>query len=768
VCVDDKYTKDTVVYRGKDCVKVFLDKLRDEVKHIHSIKGDVKDIIMSAQDNINYTKATNCHICNKPLIKDDGKVDKVRDHCHISGHFRGPSHNQCNRDFKFKQTIPVIFHNLRGYDSHIIMQHIGSYEEKITCIANNMEKYISFSLGILRFIDSLQFLNCSLEKLVDNLNTNDFKHTKSEIKDWQLITRKGVYPYDYMDEFGKFEDTELPPIESFYSVLNKKDISDDDYLQAQSVWDAFNITDMGEYHDLYLKSDVLLLADVFENFRNTCTKYYNLDPAHYYTSPGLAWDAALKMTDVKLELLTDIDMHLMIEKGIRGGISTITNRYSKANNKYMGDDYDYTKPSKYIIYLDANNLYGWAMCKPLPVKDFKWLNETEINDLDIMLHSDNNKKGYILEVDLEYPEYLHSTHADYPLAPESLEVTKDMLSEYSKNLQNKFQLSTAATHKLIPNLYNKTKYVIHYRNLKLYLSLGLKLTKIHRVIEFTQEAWLKKYIMFNTDRRKEANNTFEKDFFKLMNNSVFGKTMENLRKHLDIHLVCDPEQTRKLINKPNFNYQKIFTEELIGINMKKTNLFLKNPMYCGFTILDNSKMLMYDFHYNYIQKKYKDNNKLLFTDTDSLCYEIHTEDIYKDMYEDRTLFDLSNLPKDSKYYDESNKKVIGKFKSEEKMDPIMGFVGSRSKMYSIKTKKDETKKAKGIKKGVVKNNLTYNDFKNSLFDGTKTLISMNTIRSFNHQLMSCEQNKIGLSAYDDKRYILDNGYNTLPYGSVFI
>ena len=226
-----------------------------------------------------------------------------------------------------------------------------------------------------------------------------------------------------------------------------------------------NITDMGEYHDLYLKSDVLLLADVFENFRNTCTKYYNLDPAHYYTSPGLAWDAALKMTDVKLELLTDIDMHLMIEKGIRGGISTITNRYSKANNKYMGDDYDYTKPSKYIIYLDANNLYGWAMCKPLPVKDFKWLNETEINDLDIMLHSDNNKKGYILEVDLEYPEYLHSTHADYPLAPESLEVTKDMLSEYSKNLQNKFQLSTAAAHKLIPNLYNKTKYVIHYRNL---------------------------------------------------------------------------------------------------------------------------------------------------------------------------------------------------------------------------------------------------------------------------------------------------------------
>jgi hypothetical protein len=201
--------------------------------------------------------------------------------------------------------------------------------------------------------------------------------------------------------------------------------------------------------------------------------------------------------------------------------------------------------------------------------------------------------------------------------------------------------------------------------------------------------------------------------------------------------------------------------------MKKTNLFLNNPMYCGFTILDNSKMLMYDFHYNYIQKKY-DNVKLLFTDTDSLCYEIHTSDIYRDMHADKELFDLSNFPVGSKCYDESNKKVIGKFKDETCMKPIIGFVGLRSKMYSIKTEKDETKKAKGIKKGVVENNLTYNDFKNSLFDSTRNLISMNTIRSHNHQLMSCEQNKIGLSAYDDKRYFLDNGYNTLPYGSVFI
>jgi hypothetical protein len=286
------------------------------------------------------------------------------------------------------------------------------------------------------------------------------------------------------------------------------------------------------------------------------------------------------------------------------------------------------------------------------------------------------------------------------------------------------------------------------------------------VIEFTQKSWLEKYIMFNTDRRKEAKNEFERDFFKLMNNSVFGKTIENLRKRVDVKLVWDPEKNRKLVNKPNYNYQKIFNDDLIGINMKKTNLFLDKPIYCGFTILDNSKMLMYDFHYNYIQKKYKDN-KLLFTDTDSLCYEIHTEDIYKDMYEDKTLFDLSNFPIDSECYDKSNKKVIGKFKSETKMNPIIGFVGLRSKMYSIKTEKDEINKAKGIKGSVTKC-LTHDNFKNVLFDSTRNLISMNTIRSHNHKLMSCEQNKIGLSCYDDKRYILDDGCTTLAYGSVLI
>ena len=173
-----------------------------------------------------------------------------------------------------------------------------------------------------------------------------------------------------MDRFEKFDQTELPTREQFYSILNDRHITNGEYDHARKVWNTFNIKTMGEYHDLYLKNDVPLLADVFENFRKTCLQYYKLDSCHYFTSPGLSWDAMLKMTNIKLELMTDIDMFQFIENGMRGEVSYIVNRYRKANNKYM-KEYNEKAPSKYIMYLDANNLYGWAMSQYLPTGNFR-------------------------------------------------------------------------------------------------------------------------------------------------------------------------------------------------------------------------------------------------------------------------------------------------------------------------------------------------------------------------------------------------------------
>jgi len=288
------------------------------------------------------------------------------------------------------------------------------------------------------------------------------------------------------------------------SILNDTDISEDDCKHAQKVWDAFKIRNLGEYHDLYLKTDVFLLADVFENFRETCLHRYKLDPCHYMSSPGLSWKVMLKMTKINLDLFSDIDIQLLVEKGLRGGISYIAHRYAKANNKYMRD-YNPQDESSYLMYLGANNLYGWAMSQPLPYRDFKWLDPEEVI-LDN--YHENSNKEIILEVDLEYPEELHDLHNDYRCAPEKI-LEADMLSDGN---------SSGNVSKLMPTLNSKNKYVLHYQNLKLYLDLGLRLTKIHRVLEFKQRTWLKSYIDFNTEMRKDAKNSFEKDFFKLMNN----------------------------------------------------------------------------------------------------------------------------------------------------------------------------------------------------------------------------------------------------------
>ena len=292
------------------------------------------------------------------------------------------------------------------------------------------------------------------------------------------MSQKGVYPYDFMDSFEKFSQTKLPAKEQFYSILNDQHITNDQYDHARKVCKAFNIKTMGEYHDLYLKNDVLLLADVFESFRKTCLQYYKLDPCHYFTSPGLSWDAMLKMTDIKLELMVDVDMFQFIEKGMRGGVSYIANRYGKANNKYM-KEYNEKAPSKYIMYLDANNLYGWAMSQYLPTGNFRWMTDKEISKIDLAKYKENGKKGLILEVDLEYPQELHDIHNDYPVAPEKLKVSNNVLSGYCKKIAEKYNISIGLVSKLIPMLRDKKQYVLHYRNLQLYLDLGLTIKKVY-------------------------------------------------------------------------------------------------------------------------------------------------------------------------------------------------------------------------------------------------------------------------------------------------
>ena len=412
------------------------------------------------------------------------------------------------------------------------------------------------------------------------------------------------------------------------------------------------------------------------------------------------------------------------------------------------------------MYLDANNLYGWAMSQYLPTGGFRWMTEKQINNINLAKYNENTEKGLILEVDLAYPKELHDLHNDYPLGPEKVKVTENMLSGYCKNIAKKYKISTGLVRKLIPTLSNKERYVLHYRNLQLYTDLRLKVIKV-----FNQSPWLKQYIDFNTHKRTNAKNAFEKDFFKLMNNSVFGKTMENIRKRVDVRLVTDEKKLLKMAAKPTYVSSKIIDENLVAVHKIKETLTLNRPAYVGMCILDLSKTLMYDFHYNYINKKYGDKANLLFTDTDSLTYEIEAEDVYSNFWKDKNRFDNSDYAQDSQYFDKTNKKVIGKFKDEAAGIPITEFVGLRSKMYSYMRDNDKGgKTAKGIKKNIIKKNITRKNYKNVLFNNEQMHHTMKTIQSNNHKLGSYELNKVSLSCFDDKRYIHDNGVTSYAYG----
>ena len=326
--------------------------------------------------------------------------------------------------------------------------------------------------------------------------------------------------------------------------------------------------------------------------------------------------------------------------------------------------YDKKKESSYLKYWDVNILYHWAISQKLPVNNLELIEDTSsFNEDFIKNYGEESDEGYFLEVDVQYPEKLHELHNDLPFLPGRMKLKK--------------------VGKVVTNLHDKTEYVIHIRNLKQALNHGLILKKVHRVIKFNQKAWLKPYIDMNTELRQKAKNNFEKDFFKLMNNAVFGKTMENVRKHRNIKLLITERRRNCLVLEPNYHTTKLFTENLLAVEMKTTQILMNKPVYLGLLILDLSKTVMYEFWYYYVKPKYSENAKLCYMGTDSFIVHLKTDDICKDIAEDvETRFDTSNFEIDRPLLEGKNKKIIGLVKDELGGQIMKEFVGLRAKTYS--------------------------------------------------------------------------------------
>jgi hypothetical protein len=517
------------------------------------------------------------------------------------------------------------------------------------------------------------------------------------------------------------------------------------------------------------------LTDVFENFRNNAFSAYGLDPVHYYTLPGFSWDALFKYTGTNLELLKDPDMYIAFENGLRGGVCAVSHRHARANNPRV-EGYDNSKPTTWLRYDDANNLYGWAMSQKLPTRGFLWGEATNWNAERIIALPDDADTGAFLEVDLEYPAELHDSHNDFPLCPERLSPPEEWLSPYARSVLSLTNSKYTPCEKLVPNLNNKTKYWIHYRNLKFALQHGLKLTAIHRIIEFTQESWMKPYIDYNTQKRAVAKSDSEKDLYKLMNNACFGKTMENLRARRDIQVLKVASKTwRRWVSEPSYQGRKNISDGLVIAERAKSKLLLNKPVYVGASVLDLSKLHMWGFWYDEVRPAYP-NAKLLYTDTDSLVYSIVSKSEPDFHGRAGSSFDTSDYPASHPQYSVDNKKVLGKFKDEAKGVAIAEFVGLRPKLYALRLDTTEhnkradkglkltTKKSKGTKMSVVKKQIQFENYLSVLSTGQSMRHSQVNFRTDCHNMYTTRTTKTSLSAFDGKRYLLNDGITSLAYG----
>lgn len=901
---------------------------------------------LTIEERQKHEDCLQCEYCLKDFTEEIDKLKKVLHHDHFTNNYIATVCASCNDKMKDKKIMPVIFHNGRGFDWQLFIKKISLDKDfYINVIPQSTEKFISFSafmklktgklivkkefnketgkkepvidpltgqkeyeeqysLMEIRFLDSFQFMNASIESLVHAnklKTTTQYKNYDDIFKDFSktfqkyqnimdrtdgsyagfnMLLQKGIYPYNFVDDHSKLNIDHLPDKKYFSSDLARRDKSKDDYMEdfwyfyywnslqpaingetgllsygigndgsfvakypsfnqvrpfitridveaidnledqlkyiksklyeklqvltydeiklfsfninyehAQRVWKYYKCKTFKEYHDLYLTWDVLLLADIFENFRKNIWDDFGMEALQYYSLPGLSWDCMLKTMYYQreaenlpdIETLSDLDMILMMEKAQRGGICHSSVR---SCSSYPGQTH--------ILYHDATNLYGWAMSQNLPAYNYQWVQDADIayinqglaesnyNPLKQVL-TENEDEGYFLEFDMYLHPSLHQYYNDYPLAPEHRKITRDELSPY----QRAFDMPCNTT-KLLCTLNPKEKYICHYENLLYYIEAGYTVTRVYRAFKFTQEPWLKYYIDKLTEQRNNAKTEIIKMIKKLSVNSIYGQLNKNLRKHFQLEMCNSANDAKRLIKKINYKgTYVIYDDNLVAIKLNQMNLKFKNPLSVAVAVLDLSKLHMYKFVYACKQFFDKDkevtfrteNYKVVYTDTDSIVSMIrYNGNIYKDfILKMKDYFDLSVYSKNHEIFEglsdeeikslmDLNKKKIGKFKDEMGNSKIVSWIGLRAKSYAYKVDNgDEDFKCKGIS-----STLYYDQFLETLNSFKSLYVTERKIRSEKHDLKIIEVNKKALSIYDDKRYIIEGKDSTLAFGNVII
>ena len=785
-------------WTGEKCIQnylAYLDRFVRELDvQIDSLTN--QGMIIDPTEQYAFDIATHCPRCKTEFTKDGSHV-KVRDHCHITGKYRGPLCHKCNSRLRLKRRVlPVVFHNFKGYDGHLICkQAIGEMPGwHLSVIPTTHEKYMSLRARVevgknkkgkprffqIIFLDSFQFLSSSLAALVATLDSLPITERRMQarypgISD-AVIRRKGVFPYSYFNAPSRLQESSLPSIERFKDDLSGAECSNSDYVHAQRAWSELGCRTLREYLVGYLHLDIYLLADVFEKFRDVTLQEDGLDPVHFVSLPGLSYMACFKRSNETIELLQDIDMVRLFERGIRGGLTFVNKHQVEARIPELNNNQD---GNIHLTYIDQNNLYGSSLCRPLPHSEFTWVGQSELerlsNPSEILKLEDEADYGYLFEVDLEYPSELHATTADFPLAPEGAYIEEDMFSPYmssfyksmceNRGCNNKYK----PYRKLLLTHYDKDMYVCHYSILKFYLQMGMRLVRVRSAIRFRQKRFVESYIKYNSSRRAEARNAFEKDYYKLKNNSFFGKTMEDVRHRIDYRLLTRWDKLEKLSASPLFIDNDIFSESVVGVHMFKSKVVLDKPVYIGQAVLDYSKLEMYNLYYNVLRQcRLIRQPELVGGDTDSFFLALHTHrsillsDIFSDLEQ---YLDSSNYPQDHPLYSAANRARLGCFKDEAAGKIISEMILLRPKMYSMKYLEHDggIKRAKGISRHLVAST-SHETYREAFLSCREINYDMTILRSKLHTIQTVTFRKRGLSAWEDKRCWLDAN-SSVPHGS---
>ena len=749
-----------------------------------------------------------CLICGKNFLTTDLEIDTIAiDHCHFSGKINGLVHYSCNRDNnRIQGKFPIFFHNFGKYDSKLILNALTSSKLKglfeIEVFSKNSENLRTITIidvhtGVkFHCMDSLSHLNTSLKTLVDNLNSsnhefnilkqsdivlnsnNEFDESKFEI----LRVGKGVIAYDYLTSYSKISNmTSLPKKEEFFSVLSNSHISDSDFEFAELYWDTFKFKTYKENVLTYCVQDVLLLAEVVLKYRTVIFNQFKIDPCRYIGLPAVSFDIFLKslsLSKVKLDFIPNAEMHSFFRRAIRGGVSYIDTHHA------FGCDDMQKKKSDFLIYLDVNSLYPAVMTRKLPTGGYQFMGKNSIDSLmadnqkNIHNYNEKGNWGCFLECDLTYPKSLHNRTNNMILAPYTRSVERNDLSEESLKalhiINPRRNLNNFSEKKLIADFNPRKKYVLHISVLKTYLKMGMVLEKIHSGVEFKQANFLSDHIHCLSNLRSNATTKFDKDMYKLLSNSIYGKFIQNPYLYHRTEFFSsqlDPDISKKVLKRTSSPYFKsimpIGTSAVL-VDSLPPILKMNQIVSIGATILDYSKQFMYQMYYANLEPHWGFGNiDIVMSDTDSFLLKVFSkESLEKDYFKLSRILDFSKFPKDHPLKKANTVKAnaLGYLKDEQNgVSQITEVIGLQSKCYSYISQST----VKKVKKGFPRrwhSDLNFSLYKKVLQKGKVMRKTSVSIGSKKQVLRTYRKHALTLTNLDTKRYILDCKVHSYGFG----